>query len=816
MLLLRLFTLQIIKGEENAKKFEASITRRIPIKSARGSIFDRNGVPLATNKIVFNLKFDSSQKIKNINQELLAIIDVLEKNQQDIKDALPISKEKPYEFLHGSQTRETRWKKDNALDEKLKADEVIGHYIKKFNIQTEDMQEKKVRQLVGLRYEIDTKKYKKYSPIDIALDIPQKVITTIEENNFKFPGVYVEAEPIRNYPNSEYFSHITGYTGNINSEELEKLKERGYSDSSIVGKLGIEKEMELEIRGVDGEVYVEVDNFGRIIETTSMTQTKAGNDIFLTIDSNLQKKAGEILRNKLTDIIISRIYSKKPQESISLEQIFDAIAKNNVIDTNKILEGDKKYQLKTATKLKDFGNSENLENRQIFYELFKQKKIYYLDIIMLLIEQGKIVATEAEMRNIEAGNVSYLAFIIDRMRKGEITPQDLAFDPCSAAAVVQDVHTGEILALVNYPSYDSNMLANNFNYEYYKKLLNDKTTPLINRALSQRKAPGSTFKMISSLAGLEEKAIGPNDTIYDKGVFEDAGKPYAKCWSFREGGSASTHGHVDVKKSLEVSCNFFYYALSYRFGVLENRTTRSALKGINTLNKYVKMFGLSEKSGIEIPELESNPEMSSPENKEKAILRYNKKATSYQTKWYDGDTIRSAIGQGWNNYAPIHVAKYISTLANGGNRYKSYVIKSEQTKDGDIIFEKGPVLEERLNIAERNIRIVHEGMLRVTNGGQGTTRAFFKDFPIKVAGKTGTAQEGTKPAHGWFVGFAPYDNPQISVTVMIPYGYSSSNAVPVGRDIIGEYFAVNMTTDKDSKKTVTQALRIEDENVLVE
>ncbi|HBY19952.1 MAG TPA: hypothetical protein DEG71_02920 [Clostridiales bacterium] len=802
----RLFMLQIVKGEENAKKFELSITRNIPIKSARGSIYDRNGVPIATNRIVYNVKFDISKNLKNLNEELLTLIKVLEENGQEINDNMPISLEKPYEFLYATEDKEKKWKKDNELDEKLTADKVISEFIKKFNIKTEGYTDKEIRLLVGLRNEINAKRYRKYSPIDVALDVSKKIITIVEENNSVFQGVYVEADPIRYYPNGETFAHMIGYVGNINNEELEKLKEQNYTDSNIIGKVGIEKEMEQELRGIDGEKYVEVDNFGRVLETTNMTEAKKGNDVFLTVDARLQKAAEQVLKAKLTDIIIGRIFSNKPSENISTEQIFTALVNNNVIDVGKILNGGKQYQTKIANKIKSYNNTKNLDNSQILQELYKNNELYYLDIIMLFIEQGKINATEGEIKNIKAGNTSYLGFIVDRMRKGEITPQDLAFDPATGAVVVQDVNTGEILAMVDYPSYDNNKLSNNFDYEYYKKLLNDKTTPLINRALSQRKAPGSIFKPVSAIAGLEEKVIGLREYIFDEGIFTKAGNPPAKCWSYRESEGANTHAKVDIRKSLEVSCNYFYYELSYRLGFAKDGISRIAVQGINTLNEYAAMFGLNKKSGIELSELEAEPQLSTPKNKEKIVLRYNKKATKSQTNWYDGDTIRSAIGQGFTNLAPIHIAKYISTLANDGNRYTTYMIKSVQTPLGEEKMSKLPVLEEKLNIEQQNIDSVHEGMLRVTKGAQGTTRKFFTDFSMDIAAKTGTAQEGKKPAHAWLVSFAPYEKPQIAVVVMIPYGYASSNAVSVGRDIIAEYF--NLYNQ--------QAPYIDGENMLVE
>ena len=185
--------------------------------------------------------------------------------------------------------------------------------------------------------------------------------------------------------------------------------------------------------------------------------------------------------------------------------------------------------------------------------------------------------------------------------------------------------------------------------------------------------------------------------------------------------------------------------------------------------------------------------MATPEYKEESIKWQNPDATTSQTRWTDGDTVRAAIGQSVNNYTPAVLTKYISTLANGGTRYKFHIIDKVENSSGGVIEKKDPDVEEQIEIDPKNLKAVHEGMLLVTSGSKGTLRKVFKDFPVKVAAKSGTAQENlSRASHTVFVCFAPYDDPQIAITVMIPFGESSySPAAVVGRNIVGEYMGLN-------------------------
>ncbi len=393
-----------------------------------------------------------------------------------------------------------------------------------------------------------------------------------------------------------------------------------------------------------------------------------------------------------------------------------------------------------------------------------------------------------------------------KMQEKEITPQMTGLDPCTGSVVITDVDTGEVLAAATYPSYDNNRLVNNFDNEYYQTLQNDTvTTPLVYRPFTEPRAPGSTFKMITATAALEEGIITPYTTVTDQGTFTDAGKPYARCWI---GSGAGSHGAVNVSDALEVSCNYFFYQVAYNMGNAKNGTTE---QGIATLNKYMEAFGLNDSTGVEIYELydatKNYPSnISSPAYKSFIYQARNPDISEYDLKWNDGDTIRTAIGQSFNNYTSAMLSKYVATLANGGTRYAMHFLNEIKNYKGETISKAEPVVEQELNISQRNLNAIYKGMLAVTQGSKGTLRNVFADYPINVAAKSGTSQESSlRSEHTIFVGFAPYEDPQISVSVIIPYGTTDTNPAPtVAKDVILAYLNPDTAKETANYNVLTQ------------
>lgn len=740
----------------------------------------------------------------NINDKNIMITNLImtiETNGGEIVDELPISQEQPYYFLLEDEDEILSWKSSVSMSEEeldYDAEESMQYLIELFGI-PENISPSMQRKVAAVRYSLYLQRYKKYQPVTVAREINDEVIAAVEENLDKFPGVSVETESMRVYEDGEIFSNIIGYIRQISDTELQEYSEYGYTSGDIVGKTGIEKVMELELNGQDGKMLVEVDNMGRKISTLETEAPVSGDDVFLTIDKELQISAYNYLKDALADAIITRLTSELEKDvPVTLKQLFTSMIDSNNISVTEVMKAEDGYQkvLKDIILAHDpdidvTDSEDKTEAKQVLTNAVDNGTISYTTLIYVMIEQGVITADDNYKARIASGELTPFNVIIEKLESGDLEPAETGLEPCTGSVVVSDVNSGEVLALVTYPSYDNNELVNTFNNEYYNKLLEDPTTPLVNRPLMQKKAPGSTLKMITAIAGLETGVITPDTQIRDKGVFKDAGTPYANCLIYSLNGS--THGYVDVSHALEVSCNYFFYEVGYQLG--NDTENPRSLKGITILDEYYDAFGLNSPTGVEIGE--SAPSMASPSYKEEVIKWQNPEATSSQTAWTSGDTIRAAIGQSVNSFSAASMNKYVATLANGGTRYKMHLLDKVKSSDGTVTEEVEETVENVLEIAPENLEAVYEGMLLVTQGSKGTLRNVFKDFPIDVAAKSGTAEENKNlSSHVWFVGFAPYDDPQIAVTVMIPFGdVTGSPAAVVARNVIGEYMGLNYQSD---------------------
>ncbi len=330
-------------------------------------------------------------------------------------------------------------------------------------------------------------------------------------------------------------------------------------------------------------------------------------------------------------------------------------------------------------------------------------------------------------------------------------------DAYSGAAVVMNPKNAEILAMASWPTFDPAT----FN-EQYNTLANDPNKPIWNRAISGTYEPGSTFKMLTSIAALESGVITPRTVIEDEGIYKYYDDYQPKCWIYTKSGR--THGAQTVTDAVKNSCNYFYYEVG-------------RLMGIETLNDYAKKFGFGERTGFELASEESKGRLAGPEDRE-----------AYGGEpWRPGDTLQAAIGQSDNLFTPLQLANYLSTLINGGNRYKPHIVKTIRSPiDGSVVLEKEPELVESIPMHEENIDAVLNGMLGVTE--DGTASSHFREYPIEVGGKTGSAQVAVGSDNGLFVGYAPFDEPEIAIAVVIEHGNSGGDVVPVVKDVLDAYF----------------------------
>jgi|LSQX01.1.fsa_nt_gb penicillin-binding protein 2 len=342
-------------------------------------------------------------------------------------------------------------------------------------------------------------------------------------------------------------------------------------------------------------------------------------------------------------------------------------------------------------------------------------------------------------------------------------------DANAGAAVAIDVNSGEILALASYPSYDPSIyLAGPEDKKAQEAIISltkdEVNRPLVHRAIQGIYAPGSTFKPLTAIAGLEEGAITEKTAIYDTGVYRIDGMDF-RC----HGGP---HYSTNLIKAMETSCNFFFNEVAYRIG-------------IDNLDKWSKLFGLGEYTGVEL----------SAEGKGWRANRETKRILQKQDNaWVPADTVQAGMGQSFNAYTPLQLANYVATLANGGTRFKPHIVKKIVNYDGSTVMETDIEYEKLPSDAE-NIALVRRSMEKVTNEQDGTAYAVFKDFPFRVAGKTGTPETGMEKhgssSHGLFIAYAPADNPKIAVAVVIEHGVWGSNVAPVAKDILKEYFGLD-------------------------
>lgn len=914
----RIFDLQIVHGEEYLDSFQMKIMKERTINGSRGCIYDRNGNLLAYNELAHSVTIEDvyesgRYKNLNLNTTIYKLINIIESNGDSISSDFKIVLDKNGRYIFTVEgTQLNRFLADvyghasiDKLEEKQRtatAQDVIDYLcgwdrFRIGNYTADDTSDtfvpgngytkEEVLKILSIRYDMNNNSFQKYIATTVATDVSEATVAVVMENNTELEGVSIVEDTIRKYVDSVYFSHILGYTGKISQEELTTLQEEygesAYNLNDTVGKLGIEKSMESYLQGTKGSETIFVDSLGKVTETTNYVEPVAGNDVFLTIDKDLQIAVYKILEQKLASILYTNIINAKEFNTsevssskikIPIYDVYYALINNNVIDTSHFSASnaretekevyerymerkagvfdtlqreltevmtpyenlDLEYQIYESyiaemlykngiivrsrvdvddetyiawttdevISLKEYLNycivmnwidvtsldlsSQYADSEEIYEHIvsyiFEQlednidfaKRIYRFmikkdvisgtQICKILLEQELVEVSAEERAGLENGSVSAFNFMMERIKNLDITPAQLALDPYSASMVITDVNTGDVLALVTYPGYDNNKMANGVNAEYYSQLLNDLSTPLRNYATMQMTAPGSTFKMVSATAGLLEGAITPYTTVTCNGIFEDIYPP-PTCWIH-----PGRHGSLNLSGSIRHSCNIFFYELGYQLGMKGD--TYSPDAGLAVLKKYADMYGLTETSGIEIEE--STPQVSTE------------------------DAVRSAIGQGTNNFSTVGLARYITTVANSGTCYDLTLVDKITDHSGNLLKENSAEVRNTINMEDTYWDAIHLGMRQVIENN-----AYLKDLEVKVAGKTGTAEEDKNRAnHALFVCYAPYDEPEIAIATRIAFGYTSSYAARTTKEVLQYYF--NLVDEDELLTGVAQQL----------
>ena len=449
-------------------------------------------------------------------------------------------------------------------------------------------------------------------------------------------------------------------------------------------------------------------------------------------------------------------------ETISLKDYLTYATSQGWIDISSFspegeyLDSEEIYQALTAYII-DYLSTDTGFSKLLYKYMLQEDTISGQEICLVLYEQGVLDKNDDDYENLASGAMGAYDFMINKIYTLEIEPAQLALMPCSASAVVVDVKTGDVVALVSYPGYDNNRLTNDMDTDYYAKLALDQSSPFFNKATQQTTAPGSTLKLLSTIAGMEEGIIDEGTYIECTGTFDYVDPPI-NCW-YKNG-----HGSLDIRTAIEQSCNYFFNMIGFQLGKVGDNEF-SEVQSLNKLQKYASLIGLDRKTGIELSE--ATPKVS------------------------DAKAVPSYMGQGNNLFTTSELARYATVMATSGNVFKLTLLDKVMNPKGEVIQEYEPEIEDVVNISSNIWDVIHDGMRRVIQ-----THSQFDGLGVEVAGKTGTAELDLRhPNHGLFIGYAPASDPEYAVAIRIANGYSSGNACLIANDIFKYMYNL---ADKDS------------------
>jgi penicillin-binding protein 2 len=517
------------------------------------------------------------------------------------------------------------------IPEDLKANPEVGTEVGNLlKIRPEEIQER-----------IKTQKRRApFKPVRIKSDVDWNELANLEFNRVYLPGLFVDVIPRRAYDYGDLASHLIGYLGEVDENELKQAKETPYRMGALIGKYGVEYRWENDLRGTDGGRQIEVDALGREIRPLGIVEPFPGNNLFLTIDLDLQRTAEEAYQDK------------------------------------------------------------------------------------------------------------------------------------NGALVAMDPKTGRILAMVSKPSFEPDIFARNILPEEWKSLVENPHHPLQNKGIQGQYPAGSTFKIVTAIAGLESGSITPDTQFFCKGTFPYGNRDF-RCW--KEGG----HGAISLHRAIVESCDIYFYQVGLKVGV-------------DLIAHYANEFNLGRVTGISLPHEKPGTVPSSSWKKKR-----------FGVPWYSGETLSFSVGQGYLNATPLQLLMLISGVATGGKQYLPQVVERVENIYGKKLKEYPPVELRKANVSEKTLQIVQEALRGAVNDPHGTGwTCALKE--VKVAGKTGTAQVIRLPDnfkkgdmnrvpqkfrdHAWFVAYAPFEDPKIAIAVLVEHGgFGASAAAPIAKKVIEKY-----------------------------
>ncbi len=728
-----LYDLQINNGESYSRLTEKKIAETQSVPAARGNLYDRNGQVLVSNRVIYEVTLDAGlMKEEERCRILLSLIEAARTEGVEWTDNLPITRTAPFRFTTDdpyyavSQDEDGREVKTLTRLGRLAVKMGwVDDPTKEAEPETETAAPAKEPGLLD--------KIKRFLKGGASADVPKKA---------KEPKPLLEAEALLGVMCESF-----GVAG-----EGAVDRKKAAKNGETVPNLNIGDMSETDARALAGVLY-ELNLRSQDIYTAA--EYVFASDVDIDFISRVKER-------DLTGVVI---------EAATLRQYHTKYAAHLLGRTGLMDKKEWEYYKtvdadgdgKTDYQMNDTVGKEGAE--QAFESLLRGKPG------TRTVERntkGKIVAQDWETEPEPGGNVMLTLDIglqgyVENLL-ADAVPKLASEETEGAACVVLDVKGAEVLTAASYPTFD---LAN-----YASELAekgDDPLHPFLNRAFQGAYPPGSTFKMLTAIAGLEEKIITPTTLIRDEGQYNYYGPNGPKCWIFRQYGSR--HGLINVSKAIEVSCNYFMFEVGRQLG-------------IEKLDEYAARFGLGEKTGIELAE--SAGVMASPAYTE-----------SLGGKWYQGNVLSVAIGQESTQVTPLQLANYIATLVNGGTRNAVHLLKEVKSSDfSQVLQSYEPQVLDTIEIQDQNLKAVKAGMLALTTNNS-SVRQYFQSLPFQAGAKTGSAQvTGQNESNAVFVCFAPYDDPEIVVAIAVEHGGSGSELASMAADVLRYYFSSQETRDE--------------------
>ena len=739
-----LYDLQINNGADYYEQSQRRVAETQTVESARGQILDRNGQVLVSNRVVYQVTLDTSlmkDEDKDAvttagsrrNDTLLALIEAARAEGVEWTDSLPISKTEPFTFTTDTPYYTTSVDEEGEIVHTLTR---LGRLALELGWLEEDPT-------------LDPEKAAAPAPEPEEPGLLDRIVDFFTGGGGEEPAPEPEEEEPYEPPDAQALLGAMCRTFGLRGAGAVDEEETPEGDIPALNLGDLDPEDARAVAGVLYELY---------LRSTGVYQ--ANEYVFAQeVDIDFISRVKE---QSLPGVVI---------EATTVRQYHTPYAAHLLGRVTPIFPEEVEYY----TSLDEDGDGvpDYSLNDTVGRDGVEQAFESYLrgDPGMRTVErntEGKIVSETWLEEPEPGGNVVLTLDIglqgyVEQVLAASVPAIDVEEETGGAACVVLDVDTAEVLTCASYPTYD--ITRYNADYNQYAS---DPTMPLLNRALQGLYAPGSTFKMVTAVAGLETGIIEPDTEIEDLGRYTYWSSPQPMCWIYWQRGT--THGWINVSEAIEVSCNYFFYEVGREVG-------------IDVLVDYATRFGLGQYTGIEL--FEEKGVMASPEFTE-----------SLGGTWYEGSVLSVAIGQESSQFTPVQLANYIATLVNGGTRNAVHLLK--EVKSGDfsqVEYTYEPQVLGTIEIETENLQAVKAGMLALTT--QGSVSQHFRDLPFQAGGKTGSAQvDDQTDANAIFVCFAPYDDPEVALALVVERGGSGSELGAMAADILSYYFSVQETRDE--------------------